>query len=221
MDANVRAYQSKNTPTDRMIYYLHKHYCRTDVYGQEHIPSSPFILCSNHSSHLDTTALIFASQLDHINFSILAAKDYFYGNNTFRKIIPNLLFNIIPVPRDGEYRSLSQCIRKALQQINIGKSLIIYPEGTRNIGSQLLPFERGFAAISLLSRIPILPAYIKGSSLALGKHEYIPKPQRILVKFSKPIQTYPLAESKISIKEKQDELLYRTKSAITALMETA
>lgn len=49
------------------------------------------------------------------------------------------------------------------------ESILIYPEGTRGEGRQLLPFRSGYAKASLESGLSILPIYLLGSEERLSK----------------------------------------------------
>ena len=78
----------------RLVFRL---YCPLHVFGQEHLPDRPFILCSNHASHMDVVALMLASGRPFTDFAMVAAQDYFFGNRL--QSAANLLFNLIPLER--------------------------------------------------------------------------------------------------------------------------
>jgi 1-acyl-sn-glycerol-3-phosphate acyltransferase len=164
-------------------------YCRLTVYGKENLPSSPFILCSNHNSHMDTPALMLATGLPFNQFGMIAAKDYFF-DNVWRKYIANLLMNLIPIDRKISrttfIENISACKHFIEKQ---GKYLIIYPEGTRSITGEIQAFKRGPAMIASKLAIPLVPAYITGTYNSLKKGKFLPTPAHIYVKIGKPIAT--------------------------------
>src|ERR1700691_37135 len=61
-------------------------YCRLTVAGKDHLPASPFIICSNHTSHIDSAVLMTASGLPFSAFALLGASDFFFvsGRRKFR-----------------------------------------------------------------------------------------------------------------------------------------
>src|SRR5437763_474109 len=124
----------------RMASYLYflfckfffKFYCPITVSGQENLPSRPFILCSNHNSHLDTPVLMLATGIPFNQFGMVAAKDYFF-DNVWRKRIASILMNLIPIDRNVSRDSLAENMSACQHFIENKGNLIIYPEGTRSL----------------------------------------------------------------------------------------
>ncbi len=62
-------------------------------------------------------------------------------------------------------------------QLRAGKSLIVFPEGTRGSSEEMGPFRSGVAR--LLERapnVPVIPAYLVNMGRSLPKGEFIPVP---------------------------------------------
>lgn len=53
-------------------------------------------------------------------------------------------------------------VKTALRALREGKILGMFPEGTRAKGGSLQQFEPGAALLALRSKVPVVPAYIKG-----------------------------------------------------------
>ena len=47
--------------------------------------------------------------------------------------------------------------------IRDGKSVVMFPEGTRSQDTQLLPFKRGGFLLALKAGVPVIPVTINGS----------------------------------------------------------
>lgn len=157
------------------------------VEGRENLPHSPFILCSNHCSHMDAPVLMLATGKKFKQFGMVAAKDYFFDNKK-RKNIVTLLMNLIPINRKCTRESLNQdfsLCSSFVQQNN--RNLIIYPEGTRSLTGQLQPFKRGPAMIAAELGVSIVPVHIQGTHYALGKGRNFPRRKKISVAFGKPL----------------------------------
>lgn len=157
-----------------------------EVVGKEHIPEGPFILCSNHSSHLDTPALILASGLDVKTFRVLAAEDYFFKKAWFRHSIKNLL-NLVPFSRTNNKNEIIRNFDIARKCIQNKKSIILFPEGTRSLDGTLKDFKSFIGILGSELKIPIVPAYIQGAFDCWPKGQGIPKRGKIRVIFGKPI----------------------------------
>ena len=76
-------------------------WCPLAVSGRELLPPGPFIICSNHQSHLDSVALMTAAGGRFGDFGLLAAKDYFFGRPMTAAALRPLL-QLIPVPRSAD-----------------------------------------------------------------------------------------------------------------------
>jgi 1-acyl-sn-glycerol-3-phosphate acyltransferase len=169
--------------------FFFKYYCPIKVDGRENLSQSPFILCSNHTSHMDTPVLMLATGIPFKQFGMVAAKDYFF-DNPWRNRIINLLMNLIPIDRNASRESLKKDISSCKHFVETkGHHLIIYPEGTRSITGEIQPFKRGPALIAHKLSMPIIPIYIDGTFQAMGKGRIFPRWGTIHVKIGKSILT--------------------------------
>ena len=90
-----------------------------------------FIILANHNSHLDTLSLL-SSLPGNLLWKVkpVAAEDYF-GKTRFQASISNFFINTLLIRRKGEKDSEHDPIRKMLEAIDAGYSLILFPEGVR------------------------------------------------------------------------------------------
>jgi 1-acyl-sn-glycerol-3-phosphate acyltransferase/long-chain acyl-CoA synthetase len=168
--------------------FFFKFYCPLSIKGRENLPDAPFIICSNHSSHMDTPVLMLATTFAFNRLGTIAAKDYFFDHKKRRHIV-NLFMNILPISRQCTRASLGkdleQC-RVFIQRTN--GCLIIYPEGTRSLDGNIQPFKRGIALIAGELGLPIVPVYIQGTHRALGKWTIFPRPGKINIIIGESLQ---------------------------------
>ena len=96
-----------------------------------------FIILANHNSHLDTLSLL-SSLPGGLLWKVkpVAAEDYF-GKTRFQASISNFFINTLLIRRKGEKDSEHDPIRKMLEAIDAGYSLILFPEGTRGKPEQM------------------------------------------------------------------------------------
>ncbi|UNC92482.1 lysophospholipid acyltransferase family protein [Candidatus Contubernalis alkaliaceticus] len=125
-----------------------------ELTGVDNIPANgPAIICSNHISWWDPPLMA------AMNFrpSTFMAKEELFKNYISRKVIYAL--GGFPVKRGVPDR---KAIKTALENLNQGKVLTLFPEGTRSKTGQLLNPLPGAGYIALKSKAPIIPVAIKG-----------------------------------------------------------
>jgi 1-acyl-sn-glycerol-3-phosphate acyltransferase len=175
---------------------LLRHWCPLTVTGQEYLPKVPFMLCSNHSSHLDSIALMIAAGGAFDDFALLAARDYFFTGSPLRRLIRRLL-TLIEIDRRGGHRNFNDTIAACEQFISGGaRSLIVFPEGTRSSSGEIGPFKPGAALMALRLGLPLVPAFIAGSRDVMSRGVLIPRPRPIAVRFGPIIMPAPVSHGR-------------------------
>lgn len=145
------------------------------VKHRERLPKNgPAIVVANHNSHMDVFALLSLFPLcKQGQIHPVAAADYFLRNKKMAWFALNIL-NIIPISRKGgESNPLAQC-EEALRK---GKTLILFPEGTRGEPGKLSPLKSGLWHLSQrVPDVPIIPVWLKGTEQVMAKGNRIPLP---------------------------------------------
>lgn len=158
------------------------------VYGREHLPErGPFILVANHSSHLDTAALLSLFPISRLKgIRPCAAADYF-ERTPIIAVLSRTLFNVLPIRRTGGAGG-DHPIRLMREALERGESLLLFPEGTRGRGPGMAPFKPGVAHLAeQLPHVPIVPAYLTNMGRALPKGEFLPVPLFCEVRIGAPM----------------------------------
>ena len=165
----------------RTIYHR---YFSIQVEGLGHLPNEkPYIIAANHTSHLDTPAIITALGKTSRKLHPLSATDYFY-NSRFKAWFFSRCLNTLPF--DREDNSL-QSLRVAKEVLLQGENLLVFPEGTRSISGELQPFKSGLGLLAYETSASIIPTYIAGTFKALPKGNRFPRKSNISVVFGAPI----------------------------------
>ncbi len=184
-----------------ILYGLAKVFFRYEAVGGENIPESgPFLLASNHASYLDPP-LVGLGVRRQIYF--LAKKELF---NTPLGLIFRA-FNAIPVDRDRMER---QTLKQMLGLFKKGEGLLIFPEGTRSDDGSLKEAKQGVGLITYLARVPVIPAYLKGSDRILPRRAKFVRPSRCTVYYGKPVvleQLYSQERSRQLYREIGSEIM--------------
>ncbi len=129
---------------------------RIKVKGIENLPEGPVIFMSNHQSNFDILSLLYGipKQLHWI-----AKKELFkipvFGPSMQRG-------GYIPLDR-GDGRKALQSMDEAADMIRSGRSVVMFPEGTRSTDTRLLPFKRGGFILARKAGVPVIPVTINGS----------------------------------------------------------
>lgn len=172
--------------TRTLLAKIYKRWFAFEAFGLENLPQhGPFIIAANHSSHMDTGAIIVALGEQAERVFVLGARDYFFNTplkgwffHTFLKVVP---FDRTVNPLEG--------LRIAASILKAGYPLLIFPEGTRSVTGRLQPFKPGLGLLAVETGVPIVPALIEGTFEALPKGRVLPKRSKILVTFGEPVRT--------------------------------
>ena len=165
-----------------------KLYNRLEVYGLENLPEPPFIIAPNHASYLD--GFVLASALPHS----IASKTYFLGaEEYFRNPISSTFGKLAHVVPIDLQKKVKESVEKTAWLLRTQNVVVIFPEGARTRDGKLLPFKKGFAILSSVLNVPIVPTAIVGTYQSMSIRDRFPKPTKIKVVFGKPV--YPKGKS--------------------------
>ncbi|MDD4954898.1 MAG: AMP-binding protein [Candidatus Omnitrophica bacterium] len=159
-------------------------YFKLKVSGRENLPQTgSFIIAANHSSHLDFPLIYGLFSFARIKKVVApAASDYFYSNK-LRKIFTDRFINSFSFERFGNFMHGLKVCKYLLKQENC---LVIFPEGTRVIGSEIGEFKPGVGMLASELSVPIVPLYVEGADKALPKGKKFIRPAKINIKIGKP-----------------------------------
>lgn len=145
---------------------------RVRAKGLENVLDEPAIYAANHASQLDIPIICTS-----INRPL-----FFIGKIELKKV-PILsqyikVVGMILVDRKNRERAMAS-MRTAIRDIQGGKSIAAFPEGTRTKSEEMLPFKKGVFTISKEGRIPIVPIAVIGSAKALASGSYFMRPATV------------------------------------------
>lgn len=167
-----------------------------------------YIIVANHNSHFDTIAMMAAlpSRL-LLNTFPVADGDYF-GKTSFKAWATQFFVNTIMINRNKEAGNES-AVDLLDGYLKGGRSIIIFPEGTRGRPGIMSDFKKGIAVLLLQNpQIPFIPVYLDGFGRVLPKESNLIIPLNCKVRFGKPLYAHG---------EKIDKLLHIIKEAILDL----
>lgn len=117
-------------------------------------PRGPALIIANHQSYLDPPiiGLAFNRQLVYL------ARKSLFRNPFFRKLIEGL--NAVPIDQEGIGKDGLKII---LDQLALGKAVVVFPEGTRTPNGAIQPLRPGIHLLIKRTAAPIIPIGIAGA----------------------------------------------------------
>jgi 1-acyl-sn-glycerol-3-phosphate acyltransferase len=113
----------------------------------------------------------------------LARKELFESNRFFGWFISSL--HAIPLER----RTFdSTGLRKAIEILQEGGLLVVFPEGTRSKDGKIGKIQKGISLLGLKANVPLVPTLVNGTYQAWPRQYKLPKRLNpVTIKFNKPV----------------------------------
>jgi 1-acyl-sn-glycerol-3-phosphate acyltransferase len=144
---------------------------------------------ANHTSHGDFV-LLWATLPPDLRALTrpVAGQDYWMASKV-RQFIGADVFNALMIRRDGSGQG-GNPVDQMKEALEGGDSLIMFPEGTRNTGDEiLLPLKSGlFHLARACPTVRLVPVWIENLKRVLPKGTLVPIPLACTVRFGAPIQ---------------------------------
>lgn len=188
--------------------FLLKHVTGIDyrIIGAENLPSTPAVYASKHQSAWET---LFLSR--YLDYPAFVLKKELLSIPLFGWFIAKA--GMIAIDRKAGASALRSMARQATETLEAGRSILIFPEGTRVAPGQSHPYQPGVAALYTQLKVPVVPVALN-SGLYWGRKAFIKQPGTIVVEFLPPIP--PGLDRKAVLKELEN----RIETAATALLHS-
>ncbi len=161
-------------------------FSRVKAAGRENLPEGACVFAPNHQSVLD--GLYLGGVMSSKRFK----ETYFY---TISKFIDGTFtsrfarrHNLIPMELNGDLRTSLALLENALKQ---GKSVVIFPEGTRSMDGTLGEFHPTFARLAQAAGVPIVPVAIDGAIKVMPRGHKLPSFGTVRLTVLPPITPKP------------------------------
>lgn len=130
--------------------------CDYKVYGQENLPDGPALFTGNHQGNFDVGLILSALGGYKIPVAKIEARKVPLAN-----IWMDMLHVIFMDRKDP--RQSAKCMDLAAEYLKNGRSVVIFPEGTRSKGPQMNEFKPGAFKPALKAGVPVVPFVINGT----------------------------------------------------------
>lgn len=164
---------------------------------------------ANHSSHGDFV-LLWASLPPELRRSTrpVAGADY-WQRDSLRRYLIHEVFNGVLIDRERT-SAHDNPLQPMLDALDNGDSLILFPEGTRNLEEGLLPFKSGLYHLAQARpQVELIPVWIANLNRVMPKGRALPLPLLCTLSFGAPLQ--PQAG------ESKQAFLERARNALLAM----
>ena len=160
---------------------------RIELRGLENIPATgAFVVAPIHRSNLDTPVLACITR---------RRMRYMGKESLWRSRALGWLLTALggfPVQRGTADR---EALKAGLACIERGEPLVMFPEGTRQVGPEVSEMFDGPAYVACRTGVPIVPVGMGGSEAAMPKGGRFIRPVKMAIVVGRPIPPPPLKES--------------------------
>lgn len=158
------------------------------VSGAENVPDGQVIVMGNHQSYFDIMLM-----LGYINkpLSFIAKKEL-----ARLPLISQWMRHLGCLFLDrSQVRQATAVFQQAVEKVQKGWSMVIFPEGTRSHSADMAAFKKGSMKLPMRANVPIVPVSIDGTYKVFEGNGKRIGPARINLVISPPITTDLYAEA--------------------------
>lgn len=149
------------------------------TYGRERVPyDRPVLLVSNHQSYLDPM-IVGCGLPCELDFTPRAS---LFDNRVFGAFIRSL--NAFPLERG---QADIAAIKRIITRLRQGRSVVLFPEGTRTRDGRITPFKEGLDLIARRAEVATVPVVVDGAFEAWPRHQAVPSLSPISVMYGQAI----------------------------------
>jgi long-chain acyl-CoA synthetase len=167
----------------RTTHLLARVFLRLRMLGVEHLPErGPVLVCPNHTSFLDGFVVCSSLPWRLLRHAfVLGEHDYI--SSGVAAILARFV-GLVPTDPNLHLRHSMQVCAAGLKD---GRTLILFPEGTRSVDGRLQPLKQGAPILATELGVPIVPAVLEGTYQAWPRGAPRPKPGRVSLRFGPAI----------------------------------
>jgi 1-acyl-sn-glycerol-3-phosphate acyltransferase len=144
--------------------------------------NQPCILMANHESYMDVPAIIascpvpirFVARREVFKTPVLGQAMWMTGQ--------------ISVDRSDREKSIKS-LDRAAEKIASGRTVLVFPEGTRTADGELQPFKKGGFMLAIKAQVPIVPIGVSGTRSIVPRGAKSFRPGLVGVVVGEPIET--------------------------------
>ncbi|MBI5138226.1 MAG: HAD-IB family hydrolase [Candidatus Vogelbacteria bacterium] len=168
---------------------------RVSATGLTNIPKGPAIFSANHQSYLDGLIVFYTTRSCFT--AIIAPFSEFPGVITKWFVRMQYISIGRSLFEDWRYKGVlehDKAVAKATELVKSGESLLIFPEGARELHGHLIPFHTGVAKVAIATEIPVVPIVLERLNKMMPPHTFMLTPTRLKVSVQKPVMLHEISK---------------------------
>jgi 1-acyl-sn-glycerol-3-phosphate acyltransferase len=170
------------------------------VRGLSNLPTHPVLFSVKHQSVWETIFFLWHHKENAYVMKSELGRIPFWG--WYMKKSAHIL-----VDRFGGTKSMRDMIKKSREIMGDGRSIVIFPEGTRIPSGQMGKFHPGIAALYTQLDATVVPVAVN-TGLFWPRRKFIKMPGKIIIEFLNPIK--PGIDRKIFMSQLHDQIRIAT-----------
>lgn len=166
------------------------------------------IYFANHASHFDTLAVLASLPREvRAQVSPIAARDYWTRSKVHRFIAVDCLRSTLI---DRTHSTDADPLEPVFATLAQGRSILIFPEGTRGDGSEIARFRGGLHRLAeALPNVELVPVHLDNLSRIMPKGSFLIVPITCNARYGEPMH--------LESGETRETFLDRARQAVAAL----
>lgn len=177
-----------------------------EVIGKENLPTSePCLYVATHKSVFDIVVLL----------TVIGQPTIFIGKKEVQKMpFVNKWFDAlgcIYIDREDKRNSLKSIIQ-GIEELKGGQSIVLFPEGTRNMSNEINHFKEGGFKLATKSNVPIVPIALSNTYKVFEEKKRIQR-TKVVVNIGEAIRLDELS------KEEQKSIAAYVETKVRELMQ--
>lgn len=162
-----------------------------EVLGKENLPKEgPVLYVATHKSVFDIVILMTLLEEPAIFIGKKEVASMPFVNKWFDAL------GCIYVDRE-DMREALKSIMEGIKEMKNGQSIVLFPEGTRNMGNEIKPFKEGGFKLATKTKVPVIPIALSNTFKVFEEKKRIQK-TKVTVNIGEPILTSDLSKEELN-----------------------
>lgn len=112
----------------------------------------------------------------------------------------------------SDRKSAIESLKRVEEQFRAGRTIIMFPEGTRSPTGELARFKKGAFVMAIKCQVPVVPVAVSGTGAIMSKGDWVIEPGTATIRVGSPISTRGLTQ------RDRNRLTRDARAAVVALM---
>ena len=173
-----------------------------ELFKKVELPEGPLVVVANHSSHIDSVALV--AMIGRSRPVLVAAAADYWLTDKASEIIARASIGIWPIRRDSEQGF--EDLLKVRQLLLSGVVVVVFAEGGRSETDEVGQFHTGAFRLAQETGATVLPVAIINSAQVLPRHAISAKHKPINIRLADPMKITDAVEQTKSAENKVRDL---------------